>query len=138
MFKRLGEWIIDDWEAACRRTLAKRFSRNELAIFRRQWRLGQAAKAVLLLLLFLVLASFLAPDATVLLRGALILWAVGEGVLLIAHVALGVRGPFSYGWAFHHRHPMLLSGLSARRDLRNKAFLAACAVTIALLALVAN
>lgn len=128
-------WLFDDWERAVRRTLSRRFTRRQLATLRTQWRLGQAIKGGALFLLPLLFLSLLLPRGHPILRYSLFFWSTLEASLLITHVLLGLRHEVSFGWAFHHSRPLLLSGFSARRDLKQKGFLAACVAVVALLAL---
>ncbi len=129
------DWFVDDWQKAVRRSLIRAFTRRQITALRSQWRIGQAVKWTLLMLPFLLLFSFLAPDADILLLESLLAWSTLETLLLATHVALGLRHGVSYSWAFHHSRPLLLHGMTARSDLKHKAGLTALCATIALLTL---
>lgn len=130
-------WFWDDWNAAVRRSLMRRFTRRQISALRWQWRIGLAAKAGLLMIPLFLLFSVLAPDADGPLLTVLLGWSLFQMVLLVTHIVLGARYSVSYSWAFHHNRPLLLSGLSASLDLKSKAFVAALMATMALLALFA-
>jgi hypothetical protein len=130
-------WLWDDWNAAVRRSLMRRFSRRQMTALRWQWRIGLTVKAGMVLIPLFLLFSLLVPHADSLLLTVLLVWSLFQTALLVAHVLLGVRYGVSYSWAFHHVRPLLLSGLSANLDLKSKALVAALTGTVSLITLVA-
>ncbi|MDQ4079049.1 MAG: hypothetical protein M3220_22750 [Chloroflexota bacterium] len=126
------DWFLDDWQKAVRRSLIRAFTRRQMMALRWQWRIGQAAKWTLLVLPVLLLLSYLAPEADILLLESFLMWSAFEALLLTVHVGLGVRYNVSYSWAFHHSRPLLLHGMAARLDLKGKALVATVFATFAL------
>jgi hypothetical protein len=132
-----GSWLWDDWNAAVRRSLMRRFTRRQMGALRWQWRIGLTVKAGTLLIPLFLLFSLLVPYADGLLLTMLLMWSLFQTALLTTHVMLGLRYGVSYSWAFHHNRPLLLSGLSASLDLKSKALVAALVGTVTLVTLVA-
>lgn len=121
--QKLWVWLLDDWQQAMERSLLDSVPPDYADALRVQRHCGQAAKVGLLFLPLLILISFLIQGTTAL-RWIIAAWAFAMSAALLLHIAVGARHNASFGWAFHHTHPLLLTGAAANHDLRIKSLLA--------------